>query len=674
MPGLSAHLSRVPWCISAMLVLSAVSSWAQGFPAIPPACSESPEFRARLDAAATNSTLEPWQREFMRGLVGAGAARGTMDAAPSGNGAVDPSGEWDQLPPPSARVAHSAIYDPVRDRMIVFGGSDDSGYRNDVWALNLSGTPAWSALSPTGTLPTARQGHTAIYDPVRDRMVVFGGSDGRLGTFSLNEVWALSLSGTPGWSALSPSGTLPNGRYSHTAIYDPMRDRMVVFGGADDSGSINNVCWALSLSGTPAWSALSPTGTLPSAHYGHTALYDPTRDRMVVFGGYDGSGFRNDVWALGLSGTPAWSALSPTGTLPAGRDGHTAIYDPVRDRVVVFGGFDGGPEPVIFGLNDVWALSLSGTPGWGALSPTATMPTRRDGHTAIYDPVRDCMIVFGGSEYSARRNDVWALSLSGTPAWSALSPTGTLPSGRYSHTAIYDPVRDRMVVFAGGNFSGLDDVWALSLSGAPEWIALSPTGPPPSARSGHTAIYDPVRDRMVAFGGYDGSDYRNDVWALSLSGTPAWSALGPTGTLPSARVAHSAIYDLVSDRMVGFGGYGGTIFNDVWRLTFSSLVAVDPEVPPVPSRFEFAPPRPNPAHHSVSFDLFVPHASRVSLTVYDSAGRIVHRVADALFAPGRHTLVWNRRNENDRAVPNGIYFVRLHAPGVLLTRKGILIQ
>lgn len=43
-------------------------------------------------------------------------------------------------------------------------------------------------------------------------------------------------------------------------------------------------------------------------------------------------------------------------------------------------------------------------------------------------------------------------------------------------------------------------------------------------------IYDSMRDRMVIFGGDDGSYFGevNDVWALSLAGAPSWSALaGP---------------------------------------------------------------------------------------------------------------------------------------------------
>jgi flagellar hook assembly protein FlgD len=76
----------------------------------------------------------------------------------------------------------------------------------------------------------------------------------------------------------------------------------------------------------------------------------------------------------------------------------------------------------------------------------------------------------------------------------------------------------------------------------------------------------------------------------------------------------------------------------------------------------------------VSFDISIPHASPVSLVVYDSAGRVVHRVADAKFAPGRRVFVWDRRNEDGRNVPSGIYFVRLQAPGALLTQKTVLIQ
>ena len=90
------------------------------------------------------------------------------------------------------------------------------------------------------------------------------------------------------------------------------------------------------------------------------------------------------------------------------------------------------------------------------------------------------------------------------------------------------------------------------------WVELVPGTPKPSGRSGATAIYDPVRDRMVVFGGAynDGSDhFLTEVWSLSLTGTPSWTLLIPTGTPPAGRTEHSAIYDPVRDRMVIFGGW-----------------------------------------------------------------------------------------------------------------------
>jgi hypothetical protein len=159
------------------------------------------------------------------------------------------------------------------------------------------------------------------------------------------------------------------------------------------------------------------------------------------------------------------------------------------------------------------------------------------------------------------------------------------------------------------------------------------------------------------------------VGAVDASGE--WDQL----PLRIGRNGHSAIYDPVRDRMVVFAGNGQSgRLNDVWWLSWPSLVAVDPEVPQVSARFEFAPPRPNPSRGSVSFDISIPHASPVLLVVYDGAGRVVHGIADAPFAPGRHVLVWDRRNDAGRLVPSGIYFVRLSAPGVLLSRKTILIQ
>jgi len=608
-----ARSLRLQLLVGALALSRAGSALAQSVYAVPPEMTAG--VRAEIGAAARDPRLEPWQRQFMLGIaVGKGPGlSGLPDAPGSGQDAIllgpsplsdpvaihDPVRDrmlvfggggagvgnddvwalaldgppaWTRVVPtgarPSPRSSHSAIYDPVRDRMLVFGGDSSLAFLNDVWALSLGGTPAWSKLTPSGRPPDGRNRHTAIYDPVRDRMLVFGGNTSQLSF--IDDTWALSLGDSPAWSSLTPSGSTPGARCDQAAIYDPVRDRMLLFGGRGGSGLLNEV-WALSLGDSPSWNELVPSGQAPGGRFDHTAIYDPVRDRMLVFGGSaDDPPFLNDVWELALAGTPAWSELvTPSGSTPSSRTGHTAVYDPVGDRMVVFGGHDA------VSLNDVWALSLGGTPAWDPLTPVTVAPAARATHTAIYDPVSDRMLVFGGSGF-VLFNDVWALSLAGTPAWSPLTPTGTPPPALYGQTAVFDPVRGRVLMF-GGDSNG---VWALSLRGSLAWTELTPTGVKPSARFGLTALYDSVRDRMLVFGGRD-TAYLNDSWALSLAGTPAWSELTPAGTPPAPRAFHTAIYDAARDRMLVFGGldFQVGLFNDLWALSLEGTPAWSPVTP-----------------------------------------------------------------------------------------------
>jgi hypothetical protein len=78
---------------------------------------------------------------------------------------------------------------------------------------------------------------------------------------------------------------------------------------------------------------------------------------------------------------------------------------------------------------------------------------------------------------------------------------------------------------------------------------------------------------MVVFGGIacpSGCDVSNQAWTLSLASTPTWTLLGPVGSPPRPRWAHTAIYDPVRDAMVAFGGFTGTYLNDTWALTWGT--------------------------------------------------------------------------------------------------------
>jgi len=61
--------------------------------------------------------------------------------------------------------------------------------------------------------------------------------------------------------------------------------------------------WSLLLGPNPEWRLLSPLGFRPPWRHSGGGVYDPVGDRMVMFGG-DFSEYRNDTWFLDWSVVP----------------------------------------------------------------------------------------------------------------------------------------------------------------------------------------------------------------------------------------------------------------------------------------------------------------------------------------------------------------------------------
>jgi len=257
--------------------------------------------------------------------------------------------------------AHSAIYDSLNQRMIVFGGQlidsmSNLVLVNDVYILDLT-TLVWTKPVVAGTPPSPRIHHQAVYDSFHQQMIVQGGYDG---TFELADTHVLSMSGTTAFTWSGPLSTGPIKRQMHCAAYDPLRTRMVIFGGLDndltDGSPLNLDSWTFSTGVAGIWSPLLFPGT-PGLRYGHTGIYDAANQRMVVFGGAEDSSFspvlNQNLWGMNLFATPEWDFMpSTTGT--AGRFSHTAIYDSAQRRMVIYGGYDAGMTP----FSDAWVINM----------------------------------------------------------------------------------------------------------------------------------------------------------------------------------------------------------------------------------------------------------------------------------------------------------------------------
>ena len=106
------------------------------------------------------------------------------------------------------------------------------------------------------------------------------------------------------WSELNLSYPVPPPRAFHSAVYDQTNNRMIVFGGCADQYCFDplNDTWVLTnangLGGTSAWIQLTPSGSLPNARAYPNTVYDATNNRMIVYGGLGVSDDLSDVWLL----------------------------------------------------------------------------------------------------------------------------------------------------------------------------------------------------------------------------------------------------------------------------------------------------------------------------------------------------------------------------------------
>lgn len=287
-----------------------------------------------------------------------------------------------------------------------------------------------------------------------------------------------------------------------------------------------------------------PNGLRPSRRSEHAGIYDPVHHQVVFFGGSFGvpiecgfptPTFEQETWVYDIA-CDQWRTIDGPG--PPGRARHMATYDALSGRMIVWGGRtrNGTSGPYTL-LGDLWALDLE-TETWEQLTPgPSSAPPARINAAMVYDAGRHRVLVFGGNASSSGMayialNDLWQLDLD-TLAWSQLNLAGG-PTPRLFTAALYDDVRDRMVVYGGADETAFmntavyfDDLWAVEFgAGAPAWAPLDGATLRPEGRFWSQMVWADALDLYVLFGGHDATNLgnRNDVYTFDPI-SESWSAL-----------------------------------------------------------------------------------------------------------------------------------------------------
>ena len=78
---------------------------------------------------------------------------------------------------------------------------------------------------------------------------------------------------------------------------------------------------------------------------------------------------------------------------------------------------------------------------------------------------------------------------------------------------------------------------------------------------------------------------------------------------------------------------------------------------------------PNPFNSRTSIQFTLPESGQVRIDVCDLLGQVMDVLAEGRFSQGSHLVAWN-----SGAAPSGVYFCRLLADGVMLTKRMLLVR
>jgi len=234
---------------------------------------------------------------------------------------------------PPGRILGGAAYDEKRNVLVLYGGRplELGKCSQETWEWD---GEVWTQKDAQP--PTACDHVKMVYDAANGEAILFSGLDDDENL--VNETW--SWNGEE-WKLLSEEGPESRGHFGF--VYDPSHEQTLLYGGY--ASTVTDEFWVWK---DGAWQEVSFPGPGNLSHFG--MAYDTDENALYIFGGANSpstfSSLADKTWVL--SGG-SWRELSPVSS-PSERGSPAMGYDPVRNRIVLYGGFDSGQNE----LGDTW--------------------------------------------------------------------------------------------------------------------------------------------------------------------------------------------------------------------------------------------------------------------------------------------------------------------------------
>lgn len=234
---------------------------------------------------------------------------------------------------PPGRILGGAAYDEKRNVLTLYGGRpvELGKCSQETWEWD-GQTWMKKAVQP----PTACDHVKMVYDAASGESILFSGLDDAENP--VNETW--SWNGEE-WKLLSEEGPESRGHFGF--VYDPSHEQILLYGGY--ASTVTDEFWVWK---DGAWQEINFPGPGKLSHFG--MAYDTDANALYIFGGATStstfSSLTEKTWVL-TGGS--WRELSPASS-PSKRGSPAMGYNPARERIILYGGFDASRND----LDDMW--------------------------------------------------------------------------------------------------------------------------------------------------------------------------------------------------------------------------------------------------------------------------------------------------------------------------------
>jgi hypothetical protein len=334
-----------------------------------------------------------------------------------------------------------------------------------------------------------------------------------------------------------PAST-PRARHNHAMVYDEQREVILMHGGRLQDETVLSDTWQWD---GRKWTELATDG--PKV-FQHNMTYDPSRGRTVLYGGRTAAGHANPIGDTWEWDGQSWSRIEVGPTTPPPPVLGGMAYDPIRKKVIRHGGITAPNDTFDVGATWEWNGQT-----WTQIADGFI----RGGHSLLFDPVRGKMIAFGGSSTGNTSPSPGTWEFDGAQ-WTLITTEG--PSARFpfNKAFVWDGHRNVGVLFGGvaSPSTWFDDTWEWD---GVQWKQVNVPGP--GRRGMHAMAYDAKRRKVVLFGGFRDClrCEINETWEYGLPPLQVTLDAAENGTLEIRWTGEAPPYQLQSRASLSAGNW-----------------------------------------------------------------------------------------------------------------------